>query len=85
MLVLSPEGLWLTDTFRHPAEDVNRYIPLGKQHGKDLKAIPVFLDWELILRNHPVESQLYMTKAIYCCLTYNSEKGEVIQYPAAGE
>lgn len=48
MLVLSTEGLWLTDTFRHRAEDVNRYIPLGKQHGKDLKA--VFLDWELILR-----------------------------------
>lgn len=31
-----------------------------------------------------MESQLHMTKAIYCCLTYNSEKGEMIQYPAAG-
>lgn len=39
--------LVLTDTFRHRT-DVNRYIPLGKQHGQDLKA--VFLDWELILR-----------------------------------
>lgn len=28
-------------------ENVNIDIPLGKQHGKSLTAIPVFPDWEL--------------------------------------